>query len=58
MVLQRVFFLFALISLSISDIYPIPGGDGPIQAKHYIQELVTTTLPCLYNYTVILYTKV
>lgn len=34
------------------QIYPLPGGDGPIQAKHYIQELVTTTLPCLFNYTV------
>ena len=29
-----------------------PGGDGPIQAKHYVQEIVSTSMPCLMNLTV------
>lgn len=44
--------LFLSYFVVAADVYPLPGGDGPIQAKHYIQELVTTTLPCLFNYTV------
>lgn len=32
--------------------YPEPGGNGPVQAKRYIQFLVTTVLPCLFDYNV------
>jgi hypothetical protein len=35
--------------------YPEPGGDGPVQAKRYIQFLVTTVLPCLFDYNVYSY---
>lgn len=45
-------FIHSNVELNETEWYPLPEGDGPIQAKRYIQFIVTKVLPCLMNYTV------
>lgn len=45
-------FVQGNVEFNETEWYPLPEGDGPIQAKRYIQFIVTKVLPCLYNYTV------